>query len=120
MASTTQACGNNYELLASSFLRKQGLKLITKNFRSRFGEIDLIMKDEDQLVFVEVRYRKHLSRGRPHHTVTLSKQKKIIKTAKLFLVKQGLYDQVPCRFDIVGITELNKVKDYTWVRSAFC
>ena len=68
--------GLAYENIALKYLEKNNLTLVEKNFHSRFGEIDLIMKDEDTLTFVEVRYRKNVSHGSASESVNLSKQKK--------------------------------------------
>lgn len=67
------------------------------------GEIDLIMKDNDTLVFIEVRFRKNCHYGSPLESITRSKQKKIIRAAKFFLSKFKGHD-LSCRFDAVGIT----------------
>ena len=66
-----------YEKIAKQFLEQAGLKTITANFRSRFGEIDLIMRDGRTLVFVEVRFRKTISHGSAEESVTHAKQRKM-------------------------------------------
>jgi len=95
--------GHNAEKLAYQYLIKQGLRPIAKNYRCRFGEIDLIMRLQQMLVFIEVRYRESSEFGLPEETVSIAKQRKIIKTAEYFLLEKNISDQYPCRFDIVAI-----------------
>ncbi|CAM4458743.1 MAG: hypothetical protein LEGION0398_MBIBDBAK_00856 [Legionellaceae bacterium] len=108
--------GLRAEQLACSYLKKQGLKVITKNYHCRMGEIDLIMRHEQYLVFIEVRYRHNTKYGTASESVTLQKQKKIIKTAQYYLLKNGLTDKVPCRFDIIDISTSFHI---TWIKDAF-
>jgi len=111
--------GKQIEDFVGAYLQKQGLKLVASNFRCRSGEIDLIMWDQETLVFVEVRYRKTTYYGDALATVSRSKQRKVIQTANYYLQEQNLYNKVLCRFDVVSITgdtfsELNWVKDAFW------
>ncbi len=80
--------GQNFEKMACVYLQKQGLKLKDKNANFRVGEIDLIMTDHDQLVFVEVRYRKDNQYGGALASVTVQKQQKLIKAAQIYLQKE--------------------------------
>ena len=90
--------GQNAENLALTYLQQQNLRLVKRNFHSRFGEIDLIMEDSDSLVFVEV---KHRQAGLNHaiESINYSKQQKLIKTAQYYLLKYNL--DAACRFDAV-------------------
>jgi len=108
--------GKQSENTACAFLEQHGLKLLGRNFNTKMGEIDLIMQEGKCLVFVEVKYRKAVNFGEPVATVTRSKQRKIIKTAMLYLQQKGLFDKVPCRFDVVGILDDGKID---WIRDAF-
>lgn len=112
--------GNQAEALARDYLSRNGLSFCASNFQCKTGEIDLIMKDGDMLVFVEVRYRAEISHGTPLDTVTASKQGKLRRTASYFL-QQHFGDRWPaCRFDVIGISgELNKTPLIEWVPSAF-
>ena len=96
--------GNASEKLACKFLTDRGLSLVVTNYHSRFGEIDLIMKDKDVLVFVEVRYRKSNTFGGAAISITPAKQRKITLTAMQFLQKNKKTD-VMCRFDVVALDE---------------
>ncbi|MFT6121955.1 MAG: putative endonuclease [Oleiphilaceae bacterium] len=113
--------GLAYENIALKYLEKNNLTLVEKNFHSRFGEIDLIMKDEDTLTFVEVRYRKNVSHGSASESVNLSKQKKIIKTAKIFLTQNNGW-HLNSRFDVIAIspaTLLPFKHQIDWYKAAF-
>ncbi|MDO6562875.1 YraN family protein [Amphritea sp. 1_MG-2023] len=97
-----QQIGKDAEQKALQYLKKQGMKLIDKNFHCRFGEIDLIMRDRDQLVFVEVRSRRHRQWGGASLSVDFRKQKKLIKTASYFLSQQKGSNLPICRFDVIA------------------
>ena len=121
---TTREQGQYTESLACQYLENKGFKLIEKNFNCRLGEIDLIMKDNDSLVFVEVRYRRSNNFGSGAESVTANKQSKLIKTASLYLQKHDKYNKNPARFDIVSITgiiETNDINniDFDWIENAF-
>lgn len=117
--SPTQQLGKKYEKVALTYLRKSGLNLLEQNFHCRLGEIDLILKDCKTLVFVEVRYRKTQTRGTAIDTIHFYKQKKIIQTAKLYLLSKGLTEQVACRFDVVGVFYQDSKLCCHWIKNAF-
>jgi putative endonuclease len=117
MKELTTECGARIEQAVRNYLEKHGLSFVCKNFRTRLGEIDLIMREQETLVFIEVRYRRSDKYGSPIETVTYSKRKKLVKAAKIYLQRQGLLDQKPCRFDIVGVTQ-NATK-FEWIKDAF-
>ena len=97
-------------------LQAQGLRLLERNFRSRGGEIDLIMQQGDTLVFVEVRFRQSSDYGSPAETVTAAKQQRLINTASHYLQRRGR--ELPCRFDIVAITGARQER-IEWFQDAF-
>ena len=113
--------GKAAEEIACSYLKKNGLKLIDKNFYSRYGEVDLIMKDQDTLVFIEVRYRKNLDYGGALESVTPTKQKKIQTTALYYMQKKG--SEYNSRFDVVALTgnDINNQNKLSieWIQNAF-
>lgn len=82
---TTRTTGDIFEHAAYRLLKKAGLKLIKRNFACKVGEIDLIMKDQAFLVFVEVRYRQHTHFGTSQESITPTKQNKVRKAAAYFL-----------------------------------
>ena len=116
---TPLSIGNKAEKLALSFLKKQGLKFIEKNFFYHHGEIDLIMMDKQQLVFIEVRYRKSEKYGSALESVTQKKQQRIIKTSQYFLLKNKQYRQLPLRFDVVAFQKDISITSITWIKAAF-
>ncbi|MDO4523390.1 MAG: YraN family protein [Eubacteriales bacterium] len=108
--------GAQYEELAAEFLEKKGCRIIDKNFRIRSGEIDLIVRDGRYLVFVEVKYRKNVQKGSPLAAVDARKQRVILQTAQYYLHRKGYPEDMPCRFDVIGICgeEIVHVKDAFW------
>lgn len=117
MLSATQKIGTKAEDSALSYLSEQGLKLVKRNFRCRQGEIDLIMRDGNYYVFVEVRYRKSPSHGDSLESITSNKQAKVTKAATVYLLQQDLYAQVLCRFDVVSLTAPQN--NIIWIKDAF-
>lgn len=110
--------GSSAENCACRYLKKRGLKLLTRNYRSPFGEIDLIMKEKDMLVFVEVRYRKNTTHGSPAETVDFRKQKKLRATAEHYLQRLPRNQDAPCRFDIVTYTGHVDDQSVGWIQNA--
>ena len=117
--------GFGYELIACEYLQKQGLVLLEKNFQSKMGEIDLIMKDKlkNSLVFVEVKFRQSEKYGLTEDMVTPTKQKRLIRTAKFYLQQKNLYDKIACRFDVIAIAgnagPENPSQKIHWIPNAF-
>ncbi|MWN31684.1 YraN family protein [Gilliamella sp. Pra-s65] len=108
--------GEHYENIACQYLLKQGLKLLAHNSQFRFGELDLIMLDNDCIVFIEVRYRKNANFGDAEMTVTLNKQNKIKQAAQLWMIEQNLnIEDTEFRFDVFAITG----KRQKWIINAF-
>ena len=105
--------GTAYETLAAAYLTEQGYQIVTKNYRCRFGEIDLIARDGKYLVFIEVKYRFNSRLGTALQAVNVQKQKTIRNVARYYLMVCHQSEETPCRFDVVGITgtELLLVKD---------
>ena len=101
--SNKKLLGDIAEDKALEFLSQQGLKLIDSNFYCRFGEIDLIMQDQDYLVFIEVRSRKNMGFGNALESITLSKQTKLRKAADYFFLTKTQYKKVAARFDVILI-----------------
>lgn len=94
--------GKKGEKAAESFLKKQGYRILKKNFCSTIGEIDLIAEHKGVLVFIEVKSRSDNCFGHPSMAVTPAKQKKIAQTAQSFLVKHDINDR-EIRFDVVSV-----------------
>ena len=99
---STTAVGNQGEELACRYLQKQGYKILKRNYRIRGGEIDIVAKDKDYLVFVEVKTRYSHEYGLPVESITPWKIKYLLKTAQFYLLKIGWKDG-PYRLDMVSI-----------------
>ncbi|OIZ98311.1 YraN family protein [Rickettsiella grylli] len=124
----TKKLGHHIESLVQDYLCRQKLKRITRNFRCRFGEIDLIMKDKNVLVFIEVRYRQSLQFGNSLESIHTIKQTKIMKTAEYYLLSQRLSEKIACRFDVVGVKPITQKllavskldsAQVEWIKNAF-
>lgn len=116
----TKEQGDFSEQKAQQFLIENGLILVTKNFRCKLGEIDLIMNDESTLVFIEVKYRKSSQFGLPCEAVSATKQKKLVNTANYYLQQQGINAyNTDCRFDVVGLAGPIESSNITWLKNAF-
>jgi putative endonuclease len=114
-----QSSGAIVEQAARAHLQQQGLRLLASNFRCRSGEIDLIMQDDDCVVFVEVRYRKSSRFGGGAVSVNHRKQRKIIQSAKYFLLRNRQLKNIACRFDVVSATGNANQPELSWIRNAF-
>ena len=111
--------GAYWEKTAESFLRTQGLVLLQRNFSSRFGEIDLIMEDDQTLVFVEVKYRGNDHHGSGAEAVTFHKQGRISRTAAWYLARNPDKAECVCRFDVISIDPKKRDQGINWIKSAF-
>lgn len=106
--------GEQAETLAADFLRGQGLRITARNYRSRYGEIDLIAGEGATVVFVEVRSRANDTYGGAAASITPAKREKLLKTARHYL--SGITPLPPCRFDAVLIT--GEPPHIEWIRNA--
>lgn len=105
------------EASARDYLIAQGLSWVESNYRCRLGEIDLIMRDKDYWVFVEVRSRASKAYGGAIESITYGKQQKLLRTASLYLLTHKLHESAPVRFDVVSIE--GKPPQLTWISNAF-
>lgn len=142
MAKTNrQKQGDLAEQQALAYLKQHNLALITKNYFTHFGEIDIIMLDkqissEIVLVFIEVRYRTQDDYGEGFETVDIKKQSKIIRSAQIFLQQYPKYENFICRFDVISVQSKLKYQqkllfwcwqtlfpgpqqNITWLKNAF-
>jgi putative endonuclease len=106
--------GASAEWLAARFLQPRVLKLPQRNFRTRFGEIELVMEDDGTLVFVEVRRRADLRYGGGAESISAGKRRRLTAAASHYY--QGLGHECPCRFDVVAIDADGRLD---WIRNAF-
>ena len=114
----TGALGSRAERTARQYLVHNGLTPVSENFQSRGGEIDLVMLHDDCLVFVEVRFRTSAHYASPELTIDARKQRKIIRTAAVFLARTKRFASHTVRFDIVAITG-DSADGIHWIRDAF-
>jgi len=107
------------EDIAAEFLQRQGLVRLVTNYRNRTGEIDLIMIDDQTLVFVEVKQRRDSRFGLPEESVGMAKQAKLRRTAASYLQRHDRLQSWSCRFDVVAITGNPQAPVCRWIQNAF-
>lgn len=95
--------GNEFETLAAAFLQKSGAVILARNYSCKFGEIDIIIQDDEALAFVEVKYRRYEDSGYPEEAVTPAKQRKISRTADYYCLEHQIPEDTDCRFDVIAI-----------------
>jgi putative endonuclease len=106
--------GDAKERLAEDYLRRHKLHPVARNHRCRHGEIDLVMRDGETLVFVEVRYRRSDRYGTPAETVNPRKQRRLAAAASHYLQRHP--NMLPCRFDVVAVGAEDRID---WIKNAF-
>ena len=111
----TRKRGVAAELLAERYLTARGLIVEARNYRVRGGEIDLVCRDGESLVFVEVRLRSHADYGGAAASITPTKQRRIVLAARHYLMARR---EMPCRFDCVVMDTLQEDRN-EWIRDAF-
>ncbi|MEC5319939.1 YraN family protein [Brenneria populi subsp. brevivirga] len=112
----TRERGADYEQLARRYLERAGLTFVAANVTLRGGELDLIMRDRQTWVFVEVRYRRNASFGDAAASVTRRKQQRLLHAAAVWLAQRGAgFETADCRFDVVAITG----GQVSWLPNAF-
>jgi len=107
------------EGVALRHLQRRGLELITRNYRCKLGELDLVMEHCRMLVFVEVRLRNDTRYGDGAQSVTFIKQRKLARAASIFLMRHPHYQNRRCRFDVVSVSKRNYRTHCEWIRDAF-
>ncbi len=108
--------GSDAEQIAVSYLQRHHLVLVAQNYRCRFGEIDLIMREGTTLVFVEVRQRTQALYGGAAASITPAKQAKLLRTARHYLAE--INHEPPCRFDALLLSGSNG-QEIEWIQNAF-
>ncbi len=110
-----RSLGAEKEELVVLYLKEQGAEVLSKNFFFHGGELDMVAKDGEYLCFIEVKFRKSTRYGSPEEAVTLSKQKKIVQGARLYLYQNHYPEDTPCRFDVVSVYG----EEIHWIKNAF-
>jgi putative endonuclease len=113
--------GAAVEAAAERWLSAQGMICVTRNFSCKVGEIDLIMRDREQLVFVEVRFRQLDRFGSAAESVTRSKQLRVVRAAQCFIAAHPKWRDCACRFDVLGASQISAAAEFEWqwLRDAF-
>jgi putative endonuclease len=117
--SPTQQSGYSAEALAEQFLNEKGLQVLQRQFRTSLGEIDLIMRDQSELVFVEVKFRSANDFMDPIETVTPKKRSNLIRTAYIYMNKRAWTDVLTKRFDVICVSGCQLIPKITWIPNAF-
>ncbi len=112
---TNRKTGFEKEDKVAAYLMQKGFRIVERNFYTRGGEIDIIGYDGEYLVFVEVKYRSGNSLANPLSAVGFEKQRKICRTADYYRYRKGIGQDVPVRYDVVGMWE-EKIE---WIKNAF-
>lgn len=110
------SAGAQAEQVAAQYLQQHGLKLLQRNYRCRYGEIDLICQHDDTLVFVEVRLRSNAAFGGAGASIDARKQAKLLHSAQHYL--STLPRTPPCRFDAI-LLQAPDIHSIEWVKNAF-
>lgn len=116
---TTLAIGARFEQYALEHLELAGLRLVARNWRTRYGELDLVMRDGQELVFVEVRYRRDPRFGGGAASVGPAKRARLARAAAAFLQAHPRLASLPCRFDVIAFGGTVEAPASDWQRAAF-
>src|SRR5690606_26969518 len=111
--------GSRIEVAARSHLEQAGLQSIASNAGYRFGELDLVMRDGETVVFVEVRYRRSRFFGGGTASIDAGKRRRLVLAAQQFLASHPVLRDKPCRFDVIDATGAPDAPTLNWLRDAF-
>lgn len=111
--------GDRGERMAEEYLKKKGYRIIERNFRGRYGEVDIIARQGETVVFVEVKTRSGKQFGTPKEAVDPRKAKRIIKASQEYLQSEGSVEDTSMRFDVIGISIENDAPVYEHIEAAF-
>jgi len=119
-SSENAAIGRLGETYAADFLVRQGYEILEKNYRKQYGEVDIIARDRDTLVFIEVKTRRSILYGLPHDAVDQRKQRQLSRIAQEYLVSRRMQDAA-ARFDVLGVTldQQNRPIQVELIKDAF-
>jgi len=115
----TRTRGAQVEIAARDYLVAAGLQALAANARARHGELDLVMRDGDTVVFVEVRYRRNAAFGGGFASVDAGKRRRLVLAARQFLASHRDCRDAPCRFDVVDASGDPAAPKLQWMRDAF-
>jgi putative endonuclease len=115
---TTKQTGNKGEQVAMQHLQQQGLEIVQMNYRFGHGEIDIVARDGEVLVFCEVKTRYNDEFGAPEYAITLKKQQQLRRIAQAYLFDHEIRE-VDCRFDVVAIRMKGNQPEINYIKNAF-
>lgn len=115
----SRASGQQWERVAERWLRDRGARILKRNFNCRGGEIDLVIADDGDIAFVEVKYRASAGYGDGAAHVTYTKQRRIERAARVYLQYHVHAQDQVCRFDVVSIGESPRGAKIQWIKNAF-
>ena len=118
MSDATAARGRHAEQQARDHLQAHGLKLLARNYRSRHGEIDLVMQDGATIAFIEVRMRSRTDFGNGAQSIDARKQTRLQCSAEHYLQRRASL-LAPCRFDVVSVQKSGNTYQLEWIQNAF-
>jgi len=119
MKNSKRALGIRGEDLAVRYLKKKGYKIIERNYRCQWGEIDLIAHHKGTLIFVEIKSRSSSGFGLPQDAVDRFKQEKLIQAAKAYMAEHYVYETIPARFDVVAVRLTPSGPEMELIKNAF-
>lgn len=119
MEDTRKVLGARGEDLAVKYLKKKGYKVIERNYRCQWGEIDLVAREGDTLVFVEIKSRSSSGFGLPQDAVGRFKQEKLIQVAQAYMAEHRLQETIPARFDVVAVQLTASGPNIELIKDAF-
>jgi len=119
MGDTRKKLGNRGEKIAAKFLRKHAYQIVERNYRSLLGEIDIVAKEDENIVFVEVKTRRSTDFGLPEEALSYDKRRRLTRLALNYLAYHKIKN-VNCRFDVVSVLmDEDKVKNVQLIKNAF-
>lgn len=118
MLNDRQRLGQKSESIATQYLKRCNYRIVEQNYRTKLGEIDIIARDGDTIVFVEVRARNSVHFGHPKESITFRKMKTISKTALLYLKQNSMLTN-RARFDVLTVTGRGKERKIELFKNAF-
>ena len=121
MGAELKFLGENCEALAASWVEHRGMRVLVRNFRGKTGEIDIIARHGEHLVFLEVRARTNRAFNSAAGSVDRRKQQRILRTAQLFLQRHPGLAALPCRFDVIAFEprQSDNGLEIRWIPGAF-
>lgn len=111
--------GDAFELAAEQYVQACGADTLARNVRCRYGEIDLVLRDKNSIVFAEVRYRNGSGFGGAAASVGNAKQRRLISAAQFYLQAHPALARMPCRFDVIAISGVIAQPQIEWLKDAF-